>query len=136
MELKWMQPLGKVECPYAYRTIFIIFGYSIRIHWWIRSDDKRHMHNHPWWFRTFVLYGSYIDVSLQDGKIVRDKLSLFSTRFRKPEHLHYVEIPKKGCLTVLITGRMAHQWRFWVNGKFLRVNRYFKRYGHPPCEEQ
>lgn len=60
-QIRFNEPLGTAECPYAYRWVLIFFGYSIRIHKWIRSDDKRYFHDHGWWFATFVLKGSYIE---------------------------------------------------------------------------
>ena len=131
-KFKWREPLGMPECPYAYRTYLIFFGHSIRVHFWLRSDDKRYMHNHPWWFITFVLKGYYTDVSLTGVDIV----DRFSFRYRKPNHTHYVVIPKTGCITILLTGRNLNNWGFWINERYLRVNRFFKRYGHPPCSEQ
>ena len=131
-KFKWREPLGLLECPYAYRTYLIFFGYSIRIHFWLRSDDKRYMHNHPWWFITFVLKGYYIDMSLNGI----DMVDTFSFRYRKPNHTHYVQIPSGGCTTILITGRNKNKWGFWINQRYLRVNRYFKRFGHPACNEQ
>ena len=56
------QKLGKPECPYLHRTMLKLpFGWSLRYHRWYRSDDKRAMHDHPWWFITLVLTGSYED---------------------------------------------------------------------------
>lgn len=131
---------GKIICPYAYRWVFIFFGFSIRIHQWFRSDDKRHYHDHPWWFTTIVLRGRYTDVSEQtiDGKpvIVRDQLKQWSIRHRKAYHRHYVEIPPEGCITLLMTGMPLRKWGFWVDGKMKRPLKYFYKFGHPPCEEQ
>lgn len=156
-QIRWNEPLGELECPYAYRFVIIIFGFSIRIHKWLRSDDKRYMHNHPWWFYTFVLKGSYIDVSddiaaYEQGDIDRevgwenhiiekpwrrrDHLKQFSFRYRSANHTHYVEIPKGGCWTILITGKPLNKWGFWINNRYLRPLRFFSRYGHPPCHEQ
>ena len=135
-KFKYKEPLGKIECPYAYRTYLILFGYSFRIHYWLRSDDKRYMHNHPWWFITFVLKGNYTDVYLKDNIIQKDYLSRWSIRYRSSKHTHYVEIPKEGCITILFTGRKLNQWGFWVNNRYMRINRFFKQHGHPPCNEQ
>ncbi len=132
IQFRWNEPLGTVECPYAYRWVFIFFGYSIRIHHFLRSDDKRFFHDHAWWFLTFVLKGSYTDVSLDD----RDELKRFQFRYRKAEHQHYVEVPVGGCWTILLTGKPLRKWGFWVNGKMKRPLKYFHRYGHPICSEQ
>ena len=136
-QVRWNEPLGKKECPYAYRWVFIFFGFAIRIHKWIRSDDKRYMHNHPWWFRTFVLKGSYTDVYLdKDGNIQKDLIKRFSTRYRPSSHIHYVEVPEKGCITILLTGKPINKWGFFVNGKFKRPLKFFDKFGHPLCHEQ
>lgn len=131
-QLIWNEGLGKSECPYAYRWVFIFFGYSIRVHHFLRSDDKRYFHDHPWWFLTFVLKGSYTDVSSEG----RDTLKRFSFRYRPSNHSHYVDIPKGGCWTVLLTGKPVRKWGFWVNGKLKRPLKYFHKFGHPICSEQ
>lgn len=131
-QIRWNEPLGIAECPYAYRYVFIFFGYSIRVHRWLRSDDKRFMHNHPWWFVTFVLRGSYQDISLNEI----EQLNTFSFKYRNSNHTHYVEIPDSGCLTLLITGKPINKWGFWIKERYLRPLRFFSRYGHPPCNEQ
>jgi len=157
-QVRWNEPLGKPECPYAYRFVIIFFGYSIRLHYWLRSDDKRYMHDHPWSFRTFVLKGEYTDVSrynvtdlndlpdLQgscgmvednnDHFIVRETINI--TAYRKANHIHYVEIPKPGVITLVFCGRPKRKWGFWIPGRenLLRPLKYFAKYGHPPCSEQ
>src|SRR4051812_20885395 len=91
-QIRWNEPLGKPECPYLKRWVFVFFGYSIRIHHWIRSDDKRFFHDHPWGFLTIVLKGSYIDVSpsldcfceLQNP--IKEILKVGDFKFRKVTH--------------------------------------------------
>jgi hypothetical protein len=88
-QFRWREPLGKPECPYARRTLLNLKWFSVRVHEWIRSDDARYFHDHPWSFLTLVLRGSYVDVSSAG----RDKLRTGSIRFRRAEHRHYVEVP-------------------------------------------
>ena len=132
VQIRWKEPLGKPECPYAYRWVFNFWLFSIRIHHFIRSDDKRFFHDHAWWFLTFVLKGGYDDVSTEG----RDTLTRFSFRFRKAEHQHYVEVGPEGCWTILLTGPSIRKWGYWVDGKLKRPLKYFYKYGHPPCDEQ
>jgi hypothetical protein len=131
-QIRFAEPLGVKQCPYAYRWVLIFFGFSIRLHHFIRSDDKRYFHDHAWWFYTFVLKGSYTDVS-DKGK---DVLNRFEWRYREAEHKHYVEVPKGGCWTILFTGKHFRNWGFWIGDKFKRPLKYFHKYGHPPCSEQ
>lgn len=133
-QLRWAEPLGVSTCPYAVRYVLIFFGFSIRLHIWSRSDDKRFKHSHPWNFRTFVLKGHYYDVSEKDGVEIREKVS--TTVYRKAEHLHYVEVPEDGCITLLFCSKPYQKWGFMVNGKFKRPLKYFHKFGHPPCDEQ
>jgi len=98
----------------------------------IRSDDKRYMHDHGWSFLTLVLKGSYTDVS-PDG---RDVMKAGSIRYRKATHAHYVDVPEGGCWTLVFSGRSKRKWGFWVDGKFKRPLKYFHKFGHPPCSEQ
>lgn len=135
-QLRWNEPLGDSVCPYAYRWVLIFFGYSLRVHRWIRSDDKRYMHDHGWSFTTLVLKGHYFDVSEKDGVISRDKVHVFTYRKRPAEHRHYVEVPECGCWTILLCDRPRRNWGFWISGKFKRPLKYFHKYGHPPCSEQ
>ena len=127
-QIRWAEPLGEKHCPYAYRWVLIFFGYSIRLHHFIRSDDKRYFHDHAWWFYTFVLKGSYTDVS----KDCKDVLKRFQWRYRPAEHAHYVDVPEGGAWTILFTGQPFRKWGFWVDGTL----KYFHKFGHPPCEEQ
>lgn len=108
IQIRWKEPLGKPECPYAYRWVINLYFFAIRLHHFIRSDDKRHMHDHGWSFITMVISGSYTDVSSAG----RDVLKRYSIRYRPAEHKHYVDVAPGGCWTVLITGPMKENGDF------------------------
>lgn len=137
-QIRWNEALGKPECPYMRRWVFILFGFGIRFHRWYRSDDKRFFHDHPWWFLTLVIQGSYTDWSLnrETGAVTTDHLSVGSIRFRPSSHLHCVDVPVGGSTTIVISGPHCRNWGFWVHDKIMRPLRFFSRYGHPPCSEQ
>jgi hypothetical protein len=152
-QLRWRESLGRPECPYLYRWVFNFGLFSIRVHHWLRSDDKRYFHNHPWAFISIVLKGGYTDVSVplpgqwktpilatistHNGSMVNsDKLKAGSIRYRPSNHRHYVDVPKGGCWSLLLCGPQIRKWGFWVNDKFYRPLRFFSRHGHPPCHEQ
>lgn len=132
IDLRWAEPLGESHCPYAFRWVLVVFGYSIRIHHFLRSDDKRHFHDHAWDFITFILKGQYTDVS-EHGSVIRKAGNFY---FVKAEHAHYVDVPEGGCWTLVLTSRPKRKWGFHVKGKLFRPLRYFHKYGHPPCDEQ
>lgn len=62
LQIRWKEALGLPESPYLYRWTLILFGYSIRLHHWIKSDDNRHFHDHSSWLISFVLKGYYWNV--------------------------------------------------------------------------
>lgn len=68
-QIRWAEKLGFKECPYLIRWTFILFGYSIRIHHWIKSDDNRFFHDHSADLLSIVLKGKYWNVK----PIVNDK---------------------------------------------------------------
>jgi len=142
-QIRWKEPLGEPNCPYMVRWVLILFGYSIRLHHWIRSDDKRFFHDHPWNFLTIILKGSYTDVSpsldlfLELQEPIKEILKRGDFKFRKAEHKHYVVVPPDGCWTLLFCGKYRRKWGFWIKvNQFFRPLRYFNKYGHPPCSEQ
>jgi hypothetical protein len=108
------------------------FGrFAVRLHRWEASDDKRAFHDHPWWFLTLVLRGSYVDVSPSG----RDLLTAGSVRFRPANHKHTVEIQTPGTWTLLVTGRPSRRWGFWIGDRLIRRDKYFATHGHHPCDQ-
>lgn len=132
-QIRWKEKLGKPECPYLYRWTLILFGYSIRLHHWIRSDDKRFFHDHPCDFISIVLKGSYTNVT-PNGK---HQVKAGSCWKAKGYERHYLDIPDGGAWTLLFFGRPYRKWGFWIKpNQRLRPLEYFHRYGIPPCDCQ
>ncbi len=128
-QVRWAEKLGNIDFPYAVRYVLIFFGFSIRIHVWKCSDGpmvngEQHFHSHPWWFITFIIKGSYTDVTPNGSEI----LNKFSLRFRRANHLHYVKPGTDGCISILLTGRPFNKWGFLVNDKIVRPIKYFRKF--------
>lgn len=125
------QKLGPVDCPYVIRWIINLGLFSIRLHWWLKSDDTRHFHDHPWNFYSVVLWGSIVDKSPSGDKL----RTCGSITYFPAEHQHSV-IVDKPCLTLLLCGRERRQWGYWVRGKFRKRNKYYFENGHHnPCDK-
>ena len=62
-QIRWKEKLGYQDCPYLIRWTFIFFGFSIRIHHWIKSDDDRFFHDHSSDLISIVLKGHYWNVT-------------------------------------------------------------------------
>lgn len=130
----------------------------MRIHHWIKSDDRRFYHNHSADLLSIVLKGKYANVKpfdsrknpddmvcMPNGEKVSNKViykveGIFnswhnflhmsdSIWFSKAEDLHYLDIPKGGAWTLMFEGRPKIKWGFYVNGKKWRPLRYFHKFG-------
>jgi hypothetical protein len=115
---------------YAYRWRLDFYWFSFRFHYWLKSDDMRAYHNHPYNFITFVLFGRYKDVA----PYIVDTLSMGSIRLRFRGHRHYVQVLKP-TLTFLITFGKPSRYSFWdvITNKKRNRDKYFLEMGHPVC---
>ncbi len=126
----WREPIGRTECPYAYRwSIETPIG-SVRIHKWIGSDDPRAHHDHAWWFLTFILKGGYDDITEEGTETLRAG----NCRYRSALHKHTVSVHPGGAWTFIITGPHVRFWGFYPDGKYMKSNRYFLEKGNHPCD--
>jgi len=129
--------LGRPECPYLHRWTLILFGYSIRLHHWIKSDDKRFFHDHACDFISIILRGRYRNVTPAGVFEVKAGSVWRSNALGR----HYLDIPRGGAWTLLLCGRPYHKWGFYVPRKTdgvirrLRPLEYFSRYGIIQDEE-
>jgi hypothetical protein len=85
------------------------YGGKLMLHHF-RPHHEREWHDHPWDFRTIVLWGGYVDESLQDdGTISVDALRAGSYRHRRAEHAHRT-YSRRGALTLVLTTRARKPW--------------------------
>jgi hypothetical protein len=129
LRLGWAERLGLPECPYVIRWRAETPIGSVRLHHWLGSDDARAYHDHPFWFVTVCLRGSYTDRNPGGDDVLRPG----SVRFRRALYRHTVVPAPGGAWTFLLTGRTVRAWGFWKNGKFRKANKWFASYGHHPC---
>lgn len=154
--------IGPPDCPLMRRWAIETPIGSLRVHHFLRSDDERHPHDHPWWFATFVLAGGYTDVTpcdcqegwllgepSDDGRHAQpmtlcptckgnrelyDVLTRGSFRFRPALHRHWVKT-KGGAWTLIVTGPKMRVWGFWEGVRFLAERAYFKTHGYAACQD-
>jgi hypothetical protein len=124
-QIRWKEPMGLSECPYLYRWTFIFFGFSLRIHHWIKSDDRRFFHDHSCNFISIILKGRYTNVT-PNGKFEVKAGQIWKSDALKR---HYLDIPKEGAWTLLLCGKPYHKWGFYVNDHKWRPLRYFHKFG-------
>ena len=124
-QIRWKESLGDPNFPYLYRWMIIFFGFSIRLHHWIKSDDRRYFHDHSCNFISIVLKGRYKNVT-PEGIFNIQAPSIWQSNATKR---HYLDIPKEGAWTLLFCSRPIQKWGFFVNNHKWRPLRYFSKYG-------
>jgi hypothetical protein len=135
----WGQELGDPECPYMKRWVLNFGKFAIRLHHWMGSDDPRNMHDHAWGFWTFVIRGGYTDVTPSNIANIgprTEHLGRWSLKYRPAHHIHTVQTDPSGAWTILVNGPHVRKWGFWVDGKFMKVREYFRKFGHHPCIDE
>lgn len=100
---------------------------NLYLHKFLRDDEDRALHDHPWWFISVMLRGSYWEIMPVPGDsagwVRRDAPSV---AFRRAEHKHRVVLLKSGpkgqpqpCWTLVLTGRKKRTWGFWCPRGFV-----------------
>lgn len=88
--------------------------FNIYLHHFLRSDDDRALHDHPWSNCSLLLKGSYTEHAIDAGGIhQRTVLSAGAVRMRwSGRFAHRVELHNGPCWTLFITGPVVRKWGF------------------------
>ena len=97
------------------------FPFNIFIHKFLNSDPD-HLHDHPWNYRTIILYGGYWEYT-ENSKMWKGPLSYIyspATRF------HRIELDKNTpyCWTLFIPGIRIREWGFKIKDKWVPHEKY------------
>lgn len=104
--------IGGIDAPYLRRWWVIPRNkrFNIYLHQFLRSDDDRALHDHPWWNVSIVLRGSYLE-HIQ-GQMPRHR-GVGAIVFRLATLAHRVElIGDRPAWTLFITGPVVREWGF------------------------
>jgi len=107
--------IGSAEDPYLRRWFVIPRNafFNIYLHHFLRSDDDRALHDHPWWNVSLLIDGGYVEHTIPQGGInVRTPRVAGQMKFRFASAAHRVELNDGPCWTIFITGPRIRQWGF------------------------
>lgn len=111
--------VGEAEDPYLRRWHVIGRNrwLNVYFHQFLRSDDDRALHDHPWVNMSIVLAGSYVEVVPTRGATVRRIERMpGAVVVRSARAAHRVEMAAdKACYTLFITGPKVRSWGFWCD---------------------
>lgn len=119
--------IGGHERPYLLRWWLVPRNpvFNVYLHQFMRSDDDRALHDHPWVNCSVLLRGSYTEHTIAAGGIHRrEVLQAGALRMRWTGRIaHRVELHDGPCWTLFITGPRYRAWGFhcpaegWVHWK-------------------
>lgn len=117
--------IGGTENPYLLRWYLIPRNswFNVYLHKFLRDDDDRALHDHPWWFISVLLRGAYYEHCV-DG--VRIRTTCGSVAFRTAQHRHRIELfrSRPPTWTLVITGRKVREWGFWCPQGFVPWHKF------------
>jgi len=103
--------VGGQETPYLKRWYVIPRNplFNIYLHQFLRSDDDRALHTHPWANLSFILNGCYVEHT-KDGERHMGKGGL---RLRLSGNIaHRIEVRHGFVWTLFLTGPRYQDWGF------------------------
>ncbi len=116
------------EEPYLERYYLFLkdrknFPFNIFLHKFLKSDPDD-LHDHPWSYRTLIIYGGYWEYTEQ-GKFWRGP---FSYRYSSAETFHRIELDaeKPYCWTLFIPGKRVRNWGFKTKDGWIENNKYLE----------
>jgi hypothetical protein len=93
---------------------------TARIHHILRSDNDRHLHDHPWWNISIVLRGGYWEWTPKNprdpaGPQVKTWRGPGSIVFRRASAVHRLELPAgTSTWSLFVMGPKSQAWGFYT----------------------
>lgn len=107
--------IGGHADPYLLRWYLIPRNplFNIYLHQFLRSDDDRALHDHPWINASLLLDGSYTEHTIAAGGIhCQTVRNAGDVVLRGAKTAHRIELHAGPCTTLFITGPRVRAWYF------------------------
>jgi hypothetical protein len=111
------QTIGGEADPYLRRWYLVRRkeDLNVYLHQFMRSDDPRAPHDHPWTSLSVMLEGQAREIVGRRGTLVRE-ITAGDIVLRGPNLAHRIElIEGRPAWTLLITGPAVRSWGFWCD---------------------
>ena len=112
-----------LERFYIFLTDRNSFPFNVFLHRFLKSDSDD-LHDHPWAFRTLILWGGYWEYT-ESGKFWRGPLTY---RYAKAETFHRVELDDNipHCWTLFMPSKAYKDWGFKTDKGLVPHDQYFR----------
>lgn len=107
--------IGGADAPYMRRWWIVPRNraFNIYLHHFLRSDDDRALHDHPWWNCSVLLVGRYVEHTISAGGVNhRKEYVAGDIKLRGAKYAHRVELVDGPCWSLFITGPVVRSWGF------------------------
>lgn len=108
--------IGGAQNPYMRRWYLVPRNpfLSVYLHHFLRSDDDRALHDHPWPNCSLILRGTYTEHTIQAGGIHRRQIYVAGDWRLRPSgrFAHRIELHAGKCWTLFIRGPKYREWGF------------------------
>ena len=108
--------IGGKEDPYLLRWWLLPRNpiFNVYVHLFMRSDDDRALHDHPWANLSLMLDGQYTEHEIRAGGVhVKTVRQAGEWRVRSSGRMaHRIELTHGACWTLFITGPRYREWGF------------------------
>lgn len=102
--------------------------FSVFLHHIHRPDLDRDPHDHPWWFTSVVLSGSYEELywpeKTNPGRCLTRQRGRWSARRINRRGGHIITRLKGPLWTLVLAGRDHDEWGFYPEGKYVPWRQY------------
>lgn len=107
--------IGGGDRPYLLRWWLIPRNplVNVYLHQFMRSDDDRALHDHPWLSASLMLVNEATEHTIAAGGVHRRRvIRAGDVRLRGARFAHRIELHAGACLTLFITGPRLRAWGF------------------------
>lgn len=107
--------IGKGDDHYLRRWFVVPRNpyFNVYLHQFLRSDEDRALHDHPWWNVSILIDGRYIEHTISAGGVNRRiEYVAGDVKFRSAKYAHRVELVDGECWSLFITGPRLREWGF------------------------
>lgn len=115
---------------YMRRFILLLpWGATLRLHHIMRSDDDRHLHDHPFDFTSFLLTAGYVETTRGPvpGFIQAHFWPRFSIVRKRAEDLHCLSLAGP-VWTLVFAGPKRREWGFATERGWISNHRYLDEF--------
>ncbi len=116
---------GGQRCPtYLYRwELMRLGGWAIYLHYFVRDDWTRDLHDHPKRFISVGLRGRYREETPNGERIYRAPW----IRSFPATHIHRLSlVDGRHCWTLVVVLKTVREWGFWHGGEWSQWKKYLR----------